>query len=184
MKKILFIGLLLSIALTISAQHQMQVWQDGVPTSFAVAEVDSITFGKNSTYIDTIPNLWLDTSDIYILDLIFDSSNPKLRNLVEDTVYTISSGDELLKLCPEGLQCPNVDFSKSGIVYSVIKIPSISDEFVSSELTYNKESDALNFVVTIQECLDCWDAIGYIYPYGIYEASYIQKPIKLKIINL
>lgn len=184
MKKILFFGMLWSIASITFAQRQMQVWQDGVPTSFAVAEIDSVTFGKNSTYIDTIPKLWLDTSDMYLLDLIFDSSNPKLRNLVEDTVYTISSGDELLKLCPEGLQCPNVDFSKSGIVYSVIKRPSISDELITSELIYYPEFDSLNFEVTIQECSDCWEAIGYIYPYGVYEISYIQKPIKLKIITL
>lgn len=51
MKKILFIGLLLSIALTISAQRQMQVWQDGVPTSFAVAEVDSITFCEKTPIV-------------------------------------------------------------------------------------------------------------------------------------
>lgn len=49
MKKILFIGLLFSIALTISAQRQMQVWQDGVPTSFAVAEIDSVTFEDKNT---------------------------------------------------------------------------------------------------------------------------------------
>ena len=49
MKKILFIGLLLSIALTISAQRQMQVWQNGVPASFAVAEIDSVTFEDKNT---------------------------------------------------------------------------------------------------------------------------------------
>lgn len=49
MKKVLSIGLLLSIALTISAQRQMQVWQDGVPTNFAVAEVDSVTFEDKNT---------------------------------------------------------------------------------------------------------------------------------------
>ena len=132
----------------------------------------------------TLSKLQLDTPDIYLLDLIFDSSNPKLRNIGEDTVYTISSKEELLKLCPEGLQCPNVDFSKGGIVYSVIKRPSISDELITSELIYDQEFDSLNFEVTIQECSDCWEAIGYIYPYGVYEISYIQKPIKLKIITL
>lgn len=132
----------------------------------------------------TVSKLQLDTLDLCLLDLIFDSSNPKLRNIGEDTVYTISSKEELLKLCPEGLQCPNVDFSKGGIVYSVIKRPSISDELITSELIYDQEFDSLNFEVTIQECSDCWEAIGYVYPYGVYEISYIQKPIKLKIITL
>ena len=44
MKKILFFGLLLSIASISFTQRQIQIWQNGVSTSFAVAEVDSITF--------------------------------------------------------------------------------------------------------------------------------------------
>ena len=63
MKKILFIGLLLSIALTISAQRQMQVWQDGVPTSFAVAEVDSITFNK--AYNTPLIGKWYEPTFLY-----------------------------------------------------------------------------------------------------------------------
>ena len=46
----------------------------------------------------TVSKLQLDTLDLCLLDLIFDSSNPKLRNIGEDTVYTISSKEELLKL--------------------------------------------------------------------------------------
>ena len=46
----------------------------------------------------TVPKLQLDTLDLCLLYLIFDSSNPKLRNIGEDTVYTISSKEELLKL--------------------------------------------------------------------------------------
>ena len=49
MKKILLIVMTLSITLTLFAQRQMQVWQDGVPTSFSVAEVDSITFSSEPT---------------------------------------------------------------------------------------------------------------------------------------
>lgn len=49
MKKVLFFGLFLSITSITFAQRQMQVWQDGVPTSFAVAEVDSVTFEDKNT---------------------------------------------------------------------------------------------------------------------------------------
>lgn len=47
MKKILLIVLTLSTSLTLFAQRQMHVWQDGMPTSFAVAEVDSVTFEEH-----------------------------------------------------------------------------------------------------------------------------------------
>ena len=49
MKKVLFFGLFLSITSITFAQRQMQVWQDGVPTNFAVAEVDSVTFEDKNT---------------------------------------------------------------------------------------------------------------------------------------
>ena len=46
MKKILFIATMLAMVLSLSAQRQMYVWQDGVKTTYEVANVDSITFGK------------------------------------------------------------------------------------------------------------------------------------------
>ena len=46
MKKILFVATMLAMVLSLSAQRQMYVWQDGVKTTYEVANVDSITFGK------------------------------------------------------------------------------------------------------------------------------------------
>ena len=43
-KKIFFFSLLYLFSLTLSAQMHMYVWQDGVKTTFAIANVDSITF--------------------------------------------------------------------------------------------------------------------------------------------
>lgn len=43
-KKIIFFSLLFLLSLTLSAQMHMYVWQDGVKTTFAIADVDSITF--------------------------------------------------------------------------------------------------------------------------------------------
>lgn len=60
MKKILFFGMLWSIASITFAQRQMQVWQDGVPTSFAVVEVDSVTF--NETYNTRLMGNWYETT--------------------------------------------------------------------------------------------------------------------------
>ena len=49
MKKILLIVITLSTTLTLFAQRQMQVWQNGVSTNFAVDEVDSVTFSNEIT---------------------------------------------------------------------------------------------------------------------------------------
>lgn len=43
-KKIFFFSLFYLFSLTLSAQMHMYVWQDGVKTTFAIADVDSITF--------------------------------------------------------------------------------------------------------------------------------------------
>lgn len=42
--KIVIVTLLCLFSLTLSAQKHMYVWQDGVKTTFAIADVDSITF--------------------------------------------------------------------------------------------------------------------------------------------
>ena len=59
MKKILFLASMLAMVLSLSAQRQMYVWQDGVKTTYEVANVDSITFSKvenpdpdNHEYVD------------------------------------------------------------------------------------------------------------------------------------
>ena len=46
MKKILFVATMLAMVLSLSAQRQMYVWQDGVKTTYEVVNVDSITFSK------------------------------------------------------------------------------------------------------------------------------------------
>ena len=43
-KKIFFFSLLFLFSLTLSAQKHMYVWQDGMKTTFSIADVDSITF--------------------------------------------------------------------------------------------------------------------------------------------
>ena len=57
MKKILFVATMLAMVLSLSAQRQMYVWQDGVKTTYEVANIDSITFNPdpntgNHEYVD------------------------------------------------------------------------------------------------------------------------------------
>ncbi len=93
MKKVLFFGLLWSIASITFAQRQMQVWQDGVPTSFAVAEVDSVTFEEWYDTMDTLSDIeltkllcqvWYDTLEVwdtapYPYDTLLFESTPSFE---------------------------------------------------------------------------------------------------------
>ena len=47
-KKIFFFSLLFLFSLTLSAQKHMYVWQNGVKTTFAITDVDSITFADET----------------------------------------------------------------------------------------------------------------------------------------
>ena len=93
MKKILLIVLTLSTSLTLFAQRQMHVWQDGVSTSFAVAEVDSITFEDWYDTMDTLSDIeltkllcqvWYDTLEVwdtapYPYDTLLFESTPSFE---------------------------------------------------------------------------------------------------------
>ena len=46
--KIVVVTLPCLFSLTLSAQKHMYVWQDGVKTTFAIADVDSITFADET----------------------------------------------------------------------------------------------------------------------------------------
>ena len=61
MKKSLFFGLMLMIALSLSAQQQMYVWLFGEKVVFELADVDSITFGE--------PLPPSDYADVYIIEI-------------------------------------------------------------------------------------------------------------------
>lgn len=61
MKKISFLGAMLVLVLTLSAQQQMYVWQFGEKVVFELADVDSITFGEQLP-----PSGW---ADVYIVDI-------------------------------------------------------------------------------------------------------------------
>lgn len=49
MKKIFTFIVILTVSLNMQAQEKMYIWQNGVKTSFVVAEVDSVTFGEDAT---------------------------------------------------------------------------------------------------------------------------------------
>lgn len=61
MKKILFLGAMLVLALTLSAQKQMNIWSYGNKLSLNIDAIDSITFETSLP-----PSGW---SDVYIIDI-------------------------------------------------------------------------------------------------------------------
>ena len=124
----------------------------------------------------------LDSLNRSLLDDIFCDDNLKLSVLNEDSVYVISSTEELLNVCPDYVETlPTIDFSTSCIVFTYIERPSISDKIVSIDLV---KEDNLKFIVTINKAEAGWTAVGQFYPYGVYKMSYSGEPISLQKIIL
>ena len=140
---------------------------------------------NNSTEMlgDTIPKTILSHSDIDQLDEIFNKFNPKLDTLKEGVVYVISSQDELNNLCPDDIKDPNIDFSNNYIVYTYVVRPSISDQLLGVDMMYN-QNNGLDFIVTFQECTNCYTAIWDVYPYGVYSEVHTQDTITLQLVIL
>ncbi len=140
------------------------------------------TDSEDST--DTIYEVELTELQTTLLDQIFDESNDKLRDKKDSSVFVIQSYEDLWSLCPDGVECPDIDMKQNCIVYSPIKTSSISDELVKAELFNTQGNRGYTFVVSIRECQNCWEAIGHLYPYGVYSIPLSGQPIKLQTITL
>lgn len=126
-----------------------------------------------------IPHANLDEHVVLLLDEIFSKSNPKLYSdhvqncslSTDKPIFIIKSESELESICPDNIEIPIFDFSNNCIIYSHIQTPSVSDEILYTELAFQENSNLHYFIVSIQKCTDCWDAIGECFPYGIFSVN-------------
>ena len=133
---------------------------------------------------NSIPLVVLDSLNKSLLDEVFCDYNLKLRDLKEDSVYIISSQEELQSIYPDYIETlPTIDFSKNCIVFTYVVRPSISDILLGVDMRYN-QNNGLEFIVTFQECTSCYTAIWKAYPYGVYRMPYNGEAISLQKIIL
>lgn len=131
---------------------------------------------------NSIPLVVLDSLNKSLLDEVFCDYNLELKNIIKDSVYVISSQEELQSIYPDYIEIfPDIDFSKNCIVFTYIESPSISDKIVSINLV---KEDSLKFIVTINEAEEGWTAVGQFYPYGVYRMPYNGEAISLQKIIL
>ena len=139
---------------------------------------------KPSSSGDTIQLVHLDSLNKSLLDEVFCDYNLKLRDLKEDSVYIISSQEELQSIYPDYIETfPTIDFSKNCIVFTYVVRPSISDILLGVDMRYN-QNNGLDFIVTFQECTSCYTAIWKAYPYGVYPKFNKLESITLQLVIL
>lgn len=133
---------------------------------------------------NSIPLVVLDSLNKSLLDEVFCDYNLKLRDLKEDSVYIISSQEELQSIYPDYIETlPTIDFSKNCIVFTYVVRPSISDILLGVDMRYN-QNNGLDFIVTFQECTSCYTAIWKAYPYGVYPKFNNLESITLQLVIL
>lgn len=100
------------------------------------------------------------------LDSMFSKENNCLINFEEDTIiYTIFSEADYNEIdsCND---ISGINFEDYTLIVGKIKVASISDEISSIILTSNNSSYLIE--VSIDKCVECWGAIGYIYFWRLY----------------
>ena len=138
--------------------------------------------GNSSSLGDTIQLVHLDSLNKSLLDEVFCDYNLKLRDLKEDSVYIISSQEELQSICPDYVETlPTIDFSTSCIVFTYIWCPSNAYTIASIDLV---KEEGWKFIVTINEADTGYHVVTLLYPYGVYRMSYNGEPISLQKIIL
>lgn len=131
---------------------------------------------------DTIQLVHLDSLNISLLDDMFCDWNRELSNLEKDSVYVISSQEELQSICPDYVETlPTIDFSTSYIVFTYIWCPSNAYTIASIDLV---KEEGWKFIVTINEADTGYHVVTLLYPYGVYRMSYNGEPISLQKIIL
>lgn len=84
-------------------------------------------------------------------------------------VEVIGSQEELLALCPEGTQPPELDFNECCIVWAGVSTGSMGNTFSAAELEDLGDGNyCFHCTIKIRQH-NC--AIGYVYPYAVYSIT-------------
>ena len=127
-----------------------------------------------------VPFAQVDSGDEAALSLIMRESNELLKEVSPFDVRIIRTHEELQSICPSSVSVPNIDFDAQSLIFAHVMTPSISDEWLDVSLSHTEKEGSYNFIVRVKKCKECYDAIGNIYPYGLFAIN----PKSVKEINL
>lgn len=158
---VFIISILLLLCGTVLAQQQMYVWQDGVPASFAVAEVDSVTFSHETTtspkelllgYWECIDSeikmqmQFLDNDTILYKDTPYGTTVPAIEGLRLHMRYEILGDSMIIQFEPG--YCDNNNCDNYYEPYQYVTAYSVVDSILtlSNFSPYGKIFKILEFI--------------------------------------
>jgi len=111
------------------------------------------------------------------LDIIFSENNELVKNIGGDTIlYIINSKEELSEISNNANEI-DIDFENQSIIWGRLLTSSISNSIASKQLFLCHSSSNFKYEISVQQCTDCWTALGYLYYWEVY-------PQKININNV
>jgi hypothetical protein len=123
---------------------------------------------KNEDEWTTIESLTPDISIKTQFDLIFSDDNECLIGFQTDTVYDIFYSQAELEKIDTCNIVPIVDFEKYSLIAGKVMVPGMISNISDITLTYCDSKDSYKLEVFIDECEECYDAIGYLFFWRLY----------------
>lgn len=106
------------------------------------------------------------------LDNIFSDNNNLVTTIHGDTLlFVICNQADFISLCPNYSIVPQVeqiDFETHCIIWGRVLTPHIPYTVLSKELFFCDSENNYKYEVAIEECVNCWTALGNLYFWGVY----------------
>ena len=111
-------------------------------------------------------------------DIIFSENNELVRNIEGDTLlFVINSKEDLLEISQNINTVIDINFENQSIIWGRFLTSSISNNIASKQLSICYPSSNYKYEISVKKCTDCWEALGYLYYWGVY-------PQKININNV
>ncbi|MDR1092075.1 MAG: hypothetical protein LBL79_13455 [Prevotella sp.] len=117
-----------------------------------------------------------------VLDEVFSAKNDLVKNIKSDTLFVINNEQELRNVSKNINTVINMNFDRQSIVWGKIFVSSISDVIRAKDLYMCIQSSDYKYEISMEKCIDCWAATGYLYFWEIYSQKIDTKNTSL-IIN-
>ena len=113
------------------------------------------------------------------LDSIFSRNNNCLLNFEKDTLINTIFGFADFNEIDNCHDISEIEFDNYNLIVGKIKVASVSDKISSIVLTSNNSNYIIE--VSIDKCVECWGAIGYIYFWRLYPKLQSEFEIKFSV---
>jgi hypothetical protein len=130
-----------------------------------------VTINENCDWSEILP-LALDENLTYVLDNIFSDNNSLVADIEGDTLlFVICNQEDFLavsKSVNTVVGSEQIDFENYCIIWGRVLTPHFPYTLQSKELFVCDLDNSCKYEVTVEECTNCWTALGRLYFWGVY----------------